>query len=135
MARSVKQKSMSVNVKDAAVFLSLGFVNICCFLSPEAMFCIYCSQWHKVQSRPRNYPVAKVERTKQANVQQWQFVIICYLQPPSSIREDKASVLRAETRSRLPVSLTPDEYRGNSFRIVHDIFLPHTLQLFIDSFS
>jgi len=41
---NVKQKSMSVNVTDAAVFLSQGFANICCFLSPEAMFCIDCSQ-------------------------------------------------------------------------------------------
>lgn len=41
---SVKQKSISVNVTDAAIFRSQGFVNICCFLSPEATFYIDCSQ-------------------------------------------------------------------------------------------
>jgi hypothetical protein len=61
---------MSVNVTYAAIFLSQGFVNICCFLSPEATFCIGYSQQQRVWCRPHNYPVANVERTVQANVQQ-----------------------------------------------------------------
>jgi hypothetical protein len=34
---------MTVNIMDVDIFISLGYVNVCCFQSLEAMCSVYCS--------------------------------------------------------------------------------------------